>query len=75
MDAYKISIDQEGISGIPVGLWRKFFKAFVSTKDMVAVKHAIRRLAARVTTNKPTKLAAHAKMILCRLEELIGLVS
>jgi len=44
MDDYKLAIDQEGISGIPVGLWRKFFKAFVSTTDATAVDAAIDRL-------------------------------
>ncbi len=75
MDAYKNSINQEGISGIPVGLWREFFKAFVSTKDSIAVEKTIRRLAARVEASGSTQLTVHAKEILQKLEELVRLIS
>jgi hypothetical protein len=75
MDPYKRSIDQEGISGIPVGLWREFFKAFVSGKDSVAVEKTIRRLAARVSAGESNELTAHAKEILQKLEELVRLIS
>ena len=49
MDTYKTATDAEGVAGIPVGLWRQFFKAFVDSQDMAGAGAAIERLVRSIT--------------------------
>lgn len=74
MDEYKTAIDKEGISGIPVALWRRFFKAF-ARKDPDAVSAAVDRVIAGISPKRTRLTDQKLSDIRDKLREIADLLS
>jgi hypothetical protein len=75
LDEYKIGIDKEGVAGIPAGLWRKFFKAFIGGQDLSESTEAVDRLVRSISPSRPRLTSQQLDEIASRLRAIAEIIS
>jgi len=75
MDEFKLGVDKVGISGIPVGLWRKFFKAFISTHKAPDASASIDSLVAGIQGRVRSLTEQDLRNIREKLQEIADLLA